>query len=107
MTYTYDETDFLIEPSIKQVTVNGKELDPTPSEYSILSAFLKNPRHLFTKKEIDKDILDLPYIEGESYTGKHSCYSHISKLKHVLEDSKDGLSSNLVTKKGRGWYWKG
>lgn len=105
--YKYADTVFLNEIDIKQITVDGKELYTAPSTYKMFSKFLEKPRHLFTKKRIDIDILNLPYLEKENFRGSHSCYSYMSSLKNALEKIKPGLSDILVCKKGQGWYLKG
>lgn len=66
------------------VEKDGEELAFTPTELKILMLLMKNPGHVFTKKQIYE------YINGDFYeTDENSVIVHISRIREKLgDDSK-------------------
>ena len=59
----------------------GEEIIITPTEYKILSLFMKNPGKIFTKLQMSEAI-NGDYLEGDNNT----MMVHISRLREKVED---------------------
>ena len=70
-----------------EVTLNGKPLDLTPTEFDMLHALLENPEHAFTRVELIERAL------GYTYEGlERTVDSHIKNLRKKLEADPDALA---------------
>lgn len=64
----------------REVRVAGQQITLTPTEFNILSLFMKNPGRVFSRLQILESAL------GEAYEGyERSIDSHISNLRHKIE----------------------
>lgn len=62
------------------LTVQGEQVDLTPTEFELLSLFMENPGHTYTREELLEKTLGYSY-EGTSRT----LDSHIRNLRHKIE----------------------
>jgi two-component system alkaline phosphatase synthesis response regulator PhoP len=62
------------------LTVRGETVELTPTEFELLSLFMENPGHTYTREELLEKTLGYSY-EG---TGR-TLDSHISNLRHKIE----------------------
>lgn len=61
------------------VTMNGAEIQLTPTEYDILRALVKNAGKMLTNRQL------LRQVWGEGYDDLHILRVNISNLRHKLE----------------------
>jgi two-component system, OmpR family, alkaline phosphatase synthesis response regulator PhoP len=62
------------------VSIDGREVETTPTEFSILQALMENPNHAFTRGELIEQAL------GYSYEGlDRTLDSHIKNLRKKIE----------------------
>ena len=69
-----------LNPSSHQVTYAGKLLSLTPKEYMLLEVFLKNPKRVFTRREL----LDKLW-EFEDISGEETVKTHLQNLRRKLK----------------------
>lgn len=74
--------DLVLDPRAKIVTLKGKNLDLTPTEYKILHLFLSNPGMVFSRLTILEKVFD-DYYEGY----ERSLDTHMSNLRKKLGDN--------------------
>ena len=72
--------DVTIDISRRGVTVGGSAIELTPTEFELLSLFMENPGHTYTREELLEKTLGYSY-EG---TGR-TLDSHIRNLRHKVE----------------------
>lgn len=72
--------DLLLDIEKHIVTVKGKEVSLTPTEYKILELFCKNRNRVFSVEEIYENIWKNKYAVGDT-----SIMVHITKLRQKLE----------------------
>ncbi|WP_194192222.1 response regulator transcription factor [Clostridium chrysemydis] len=72
--------DLLLDIEKHIVTVKGKEVNLTPTEYKILELFCKNRNRVFSVEEIYENIWKNKYAVGDT-----SIMVHITKLRQKLE----------------------
>ena len=80
--------DLDINFSKREVRIKGKLIKLTFSEYQILKLFIDNPEKVFTKKELNKIILNI-HEEVESRT----IDTHVHNLRKKLNTSKDLINT--------------
>lgn len=80
-----------------------KEGDPvflTPTEYKLLSLFMRSPGRIFTKVQLSQ------FLNGEYYeTDDNTIMVHISKLREKIEDNPR-KPARLVTVRGLGYRFE-
>ncbi len=82
----------------REVYVDSKPVSLTPTEFSLLEVFMKNPRKVFTR-----DVL-LETILGYDYTGQTNVVDvHISNLRDKIKDKPAKL---IVTVYGFGYKFQ-
>ncbi|EHN15240.1 MULTISPECIES: response regulator transcription factor [Clostridium] len=72
--------DLLLEVDIRRVTVEGKEINLTPTEYKILELLCKNKNMVFSVEQIYENIWTNRYAVGDT-----SIMVHITKLRQKIE----------------------
>jgi two-component system response regulator RegX3 len=79
------------------VTVDGKPVSLTPSEFKILSLLASAPGSTFTRRQI------MEHLWGSTFTAdEHTCEVHVSSLRRKIE--RDPTSpERLVTVRGVGY----
>ena len=69
----------LIDRETRSVTVNEKEIELTPSEFGLLTAFMEQPKRVFSRNELINKVLGL---EFEGYD--RAIDTHIKNLRKKL-----------------------
>lgn len=73
--------DLVLDKQKLSLFKRGEEIIITPTEYKILSLFMKNPGKIFTKLQMSEAI-NGDYLEGDNNT----MMVHISRLREKVED---------------------
>ncbi|HSF80562.1 MAG TPA: response regulator transcription factor [Anaerolineales bacterium] len=73
-------TDLTLDLGEHTLTIRGEQIELTPTEFELLSLFMENPGHTYTREELLEKTLGYSY-EG---TGR-TLDSHISNLRHKIE----------------------
>ena len=73
--------DLVLDKQKLSLFKRGEEIIITPTEYKILSLFMKNPGKIFTKLQMSEAI-NGDYLEGDNNT----MMVHISRLREKIED---------------------
>jgi DNA-binding response OmpR family regulator len=76
-----------------EVTVDGKAVSLTPSEFQILVLLVTNPSRAYTRREIMEHVWRSPYVPDE-----RTCDAHISNLRRKL-----GPRERIATVRGVGY----
>lgn len=77
--------DLVVDTDMHRVTVSGKEVNLTPTEYKILELMCKNKNIVFTVEQIYENIWRNKYAVGDT-----SIMVHITKLRQKIEkDTKN------------------
>ena len=63
-----------------RVRVDGREVDLTPSELSLLSLLAREPDRVFTRREVMQHLWDSTYVGAE-----RACDIHVSNLRRKIE----------------------
>ena len=77
---TYYSGDLLINDDMKQVTVEGKEIKLTPTEYNILKFLTKNKGIVYSIEQIYKNVW-----EDECYGAENIIAVHIRHIREKIE----------------------
>jgi len=72
--------DLTLDLEEHTLTVRGRQVELTPTEFELLSIFMQNPGHTYTREELLEKTLGYSY-EG---TGR-TLDSHIRNLRHKIE----------------------
>lgn len=89
--------ELILKPDEGTVTLEGKEIELTSTEFKILRVFMEQPGRIFTKQQIFEQVWE------ETYAGDdNTVMVHISNLRSKLErfSSGEGL---IKTVKGLGY----
>ena len=79
------------------VTVDGKQVRLTPSEYKILALLAARPGRVFSRREIMQHLWDSSYVGDE-----RACDIHLSNLRRKIE--RDAAApERVVTVRGSGY----
>lgn len=91
-----------VDTSARQISVLGKPVDLTRSEYNILLFLLSNPNRVLTKESIAEHIWGDNMDLADSFD---FIYSHIKNLKKKITDA--GGKNPVKTVYGVGYKWSG
>ncbi len=80
-----------------QVTVDGKHVDLTPSEFKVLALLADQPERVFSRRQIMEHLWESTYVGDE-----HACDVHISNLRRKLERDPSH-PERIVTVRGFGY----
>jgi two-component system response regulator RegX3 len=80
-----------------QVTVDGRPVHLTPSEFKLLALLAEQPERVFTRRQVMEHLWQSPYIGDE-----RACDVHISKLRQKLERAP-AQPERIVTVRGVGY----
>ncbi len=73
--------DLVLDPDRHEVTLQGRPVELTPTEFELLRAFMEEPDHVFTRSELIERAL------GYMYDGmERTVDSHIKNLRRKLEE---------------------
>lgn len=78
--YIYKSGQLVIDDSTKQVTVEGKEVKLTPTEYNILKFLLKNKGKVYSIEQIYENVW-----EDEAYGAENLIAVHIRHIREKIE----------------------
>jgi two-component system alkaline phosphatase synthesis response regulator PhoP len=88
--------DLTLDLGEHTLTLRGEQVDLTPTEFELLSLFMENPGHTYTREELLEKTLGYSY-EGTSRT----LDSHIRNLRHKIEpDPADPIYIETVYRIG-------
>ena len=76
----YKSGELVIDDSTKQVTVEGKEVKLTPTEYNILKFLLKNKGKVYSIEQIYENVW-----EDEAYGAENLIAVHIRHIREKIE----------------------
>ena len=80
-----------------RVRVDGREVDLTPSELSLLSLLAREPDRVFTRREVMQHLWASDHVGDE-----HACEVHVSNLRRKIERDPT-RPQRLVTVRGIGY----
>jgi two-component system response regulator RegX3 len=80
-----------------RVTVDGRDVDLTPSEFRLLLLLVENQERVFTRQQIMEHLWDTPYV-GDA----RACDAHVSNLRRKIERFAD-KPERIVTVRGAGY----
>jgi DNA-binding response OmpR family regulator len=89
--------DLFLDPQRHRVEVAGRNVDVTPSEFSVLSLLASAPDRVFTRREIMQRLWDSQYVGDQ-----RACDVHISNLRRKLERDPQ-RPERLLTVRGAGY----
>jgi two-component system copper resistance phosphate regulon response regulator CusR len=93
----YQYMDIQIDPNKKIVTREGKAINLTPKEYSLLEYLLKNRNRIISKDELARNLWDANY--GVTH---NTIEVYINFLRNKID--KDFDKKVILTKPGFGYY---
>ncbi|TKC16722.1 response regulator transcription factor [Robertmurraya kyonggiensis] len=92
---------FQFESKNKRLLCSGREINLTPTEYSILHFLMSHPNRVFTRDEL------LDEVWGENYVGDLKVVDvNIRRIRQKIE-SNPSSPVYLCTDWGHGYLWKG
>jgi DNA-binding response OmpR family regulator len=69
-----------LDPSRREVTVDGRAVELTPTEFTLLATLLSEPGHVFSRLEL------LDRVQGDAYEGyERTIDAHIKNLRAKVE----------------------
>ncbi len=72
--------DITLDPTTRMVTVDGRSVDLTPSEFDLLAALIASPGRVFSRSEL------LDRLQGTTYEGyERSIDVHVRNLRTKIE----------------------
>ncbi len=80
-----------------QVTVDGKPVQLTPSEFKLCALLAQEPERVLSRRQIMEYLWDSPYVGDQ-----HACEVHISNLRRKLERDP-AKPERIVTVRGVGY----
>jgi two-component system response regulator RegX3 len=89
--------DLFLDPQRHRVEVAGRNVDVTPSEFTVLSLLASAPDRVFTRREIMQRLWDSQYVGDQ-----RACDVHISNLRRKLERDPQH-PERLLTVRGTGY----
>ena len=92
-----DVGDLYLDPQRHRVEVAGRNVDVTPSEFTVLSLLASAPDRVFTRREIMQRLWDSQYVGDQ-----RACDVHISNLRRKLERDPQ-RPERLLTVRGTGY----
>jgi len=93
----YQTTDIKLDPNKKIVVREGKEINLTPKEYSLLEYLFKNKSRVISKDELAMNLWDVNY--GVTH---NTIEVYINFLRNKIDKGFD--KKILLTKSGFGYY---
>jgi two-component system response regulator RegX3 len=80
-----------------RVTVDGRSVDLTPTEFKLLALLAQDPGRVFGRREVMQHLWDSTYVGDE-----RACDVHVSKLRRKIEQDPEE-PRRLVTVRGVGY----
>lgn len=93
--------DLSVDFDTREVTVQGRPVKLTPTEYKMLCYLIRNPRQVLTNQAI------LDEVWGEEYRNSNGLVkAHIQRLRKKLKDNLQDPKL-IITERGRGYRFAG
>ncbi|NLF82972.1 MAG: response regulator transcription factor [Candidatus Gastranaerophilales bacterium] len=92
--------DLVINSTTFEATINGKDLDLTPTEFKLLDFFLRNREKVFSREELSDIIYD--YDNYNYFNGDRSIDILITRIRKKIGD----YSKNIKSIYGVGYRFK-
>jgi DNA-binding response OmpR family regulator len=74
-----------IDPTTRDVTVDGAGVDLTPKEFDLLYTLARSPRQVFSRRQLLSQVWD----SAPEYQDAATVTVHVGRLRQKLEDSPD------------------
>lgn len=90
-----------VDPVARTVTVAGRPVELTPTEFKLLELLLRHPGQTFTRLQL------IEQLQGDAYEGyERTVDSHIKNLRKKIADAS-GEPQHIKTVYGVGYKWAG
>jgi DNA-binding response OmpR family regulator len=89
----------VIDFEIRQVWLQGKLIELTPTEYNLLAYMARHPRMVLTYRQLITNIW-----EGREEVTRHGLFVHVSRLRNKIEIDSDEPRF-IVTRWGIGYIF--
>jgi two-component system response regulator RegX3 len=86
-----------LDPMRHRVSVDGVDVDLTPSEFKVLALLAREPGRVFSRREIMQDLWESRYVGDQ-----RACDIHVSNLRHKIERDPQ-RPERLLTIRGVGY----
>jgi DNA-binding response OmpR family regulator len=75
----------LIDPTTRDVTVDGDRVDLSPKEFDLLYTLARSPRQVFSRRQLLSQVWD----SAPEYQDSATVTVHVGRLRQKLEDNPD------------------
>jgi DNA-binding response OmpR family regulator len=89
--------DLTLDPQRHRIVIEGRQVDVTPSEFTVLSLLASIPDRVFSRREIMQRLWDSQYVGDQ-----RACDVHISNLRRKIERDPQ-RPERLLTVRGTGY----
>jgi len=78
---TLEEGDIVLDPDKRQVTVQGRPVELTPTEFDLLAVLMETPGRVFSRMQL------LDKVQGYAYEGyERTVDAHVKNLRQKVEE---------------------
>jgi two-component system alkaline phosphatase synthesis response regulator PhoP len=78
---TLKEGDIVLDPDKRQVTVRGRSVELTPTEFDLLAVLMETPGRVFSRMQV------LDKVQGYAYEGyERTVDAHVKNLRQKIEE---------------------
>jgi len=91
--------DVALQPSTRQVKVDGQEIELTSTEFNVLAELMKHAGHVVSKNELSQNVLDRKLMQHD-----RSMDMHVSNLRKKLGECRLG-NPRIKTVRGIGYIY--
>jgi two-component system alkaline phosphatase synthesis response regulator PhoP len=78
---TLKEGDIVLDPDKRQVTVRGRSVELTPTEFDLLAVLMETPGRVFSRMQL------LDKVQGYAYEGyERTVDAHVKNLRQKIEE---------------------
>ncbi len=78
---TLKEGDIVLDPDKRQVTVQGRPVELTPTEFDVLAVLMETPGRVFSRMQL------LDKVQGYAYEGyERTVDAHVKNLRQKIEE---------------------
>ncbi len=92
--------DTLLDPRSREVTVDGKSIQLTQTEFDLLHLLLRSPGEVITKQTLSSEVLGKPLSQWD-----RSIDVHVSNLRKKLSAGADHTDTRIRTLRGTGYMY--
>jgi DNA-binding response OmpR family regulator len=94
---TREAAGIRVDLDLYRVTVDGRDVDFTPSEFRLLLLFMERPGQVFTREQVMEHLWQSPYV-GDA----RACDVHVANLRRKIERDST-RPERIVTVRGFGY----